>query len=74
MKKLVALILAAVALLTVGFLAGSHAVLVAPKWVEEDGGMYLVVTDFGGHEYVDLAEKPSHMYEELKFAYVLGRK
>jgi len=66
--------IAIVALFTVGFIAGSKAVINAPKWVEEDGGLYLVVTDFLGNEYVDIAEKPANMYNEFKFAYSLGRR
>ena len=62
----------AMAIFAVGYIAGSNAVINCPKWVEEDSGMMLVVMDFNGNQYVDLADKPSHMYEY--FSYCLGRR
>ena len=75
MRKSTALLLA-LALFVIGiiagYLSGAGAVISAPKWVEEDSGLLLVVTDFCGQEYVDVAEKPAHMYDEL--AYVIYRR
>lgn len=55
-----------------GYYTGSRAVLSSPKWVEEDGGLLLIVTDFDGDEYVDVADKPAHHYDEL--AFIVSRK
>ena len=73
-KVLVATFIVALvmAIFTAGYLTGSNAVIHCPKWVEEDNGMMLVVLDFNGQEYVDLANKPSHMYNF--FSYVTGRR
>lgn len=71
MKK-VFVVLTALILFILGFAAGSKAVLRSPKWVEQEAGLYLIITEFFGNEYVDIAEKPGHMYNEFSFA--LGRR
>lgn len=73
MKKFI-IILSLLAAVAVGFAAGSTAVLSAPKWVEEDSGMYLIVTDFGGQEFVDVAEKSTQQYQRFEYiAYSTAR-
>lgn len=72
MKKVILVSILVVVLFAVGFFAGCKAVLNARKWVEEDGGLYLIVTEYLGNEYVDVAEKSGHMYGE--FAFAIGRR
>lgn len=64
-------VLVAVVASVIGYGFGTRAVITAPKWVEEADGLYLIVTDFGGNEYIDIAEKAAHEYES--FAFAMGR-
>lgn len=72
MKKVIIASILAIILFVVGFLTGCNAFLNSPKWVEEEAGIYLIVTEFFGNEYVDVAEKSGHMYNQFSFA--IGRR
>lgn len=73
MKKAIIIIVALVLVFVIGFVSGAKTVLFnSPKWVEESKGQYLIVTDFFGNEYVDMADKPSHNYSY--FSYVVERR
>ena len=69
MKKAIIILVALVLVFVVGFISGSRTVLFdSPKWVEESNGLYLIVTDFMGNEYIDLADKTGHMYSYFSYA------
>lgn len=59
--KVILAILIAILLLAAAFLAGAASVISAPKWVEEDRGAYLVVTNWCGQEWLDVADKAAHL-------------
>ena len=59
--KVTLAVVASVVLLAAAFIAGAASVIFAPKWVEEDRGAYLVITNWGGQEWVDIADKASHL-------------
>jgi len=73
MKKVITLIVALVLMFILGFLVGArHVLYKCPKWVEEDCGMYLIVTEFMGNEYIDIAEKSGNCY--TYFSYAIERR
>lgn len=73
MKKVIIAIIALFLVFVLGFMSGARNVLFnSPKWVEEVHGQYLIVTDFFGHEYVDMADKTGNMYNY--FSYVVERR
>ena len=61
MKKWIALLLAAMLLLAVGFYAGFHACDNARKYVSFNAGMPSIVTVFAGHEYEYVLRKESEL-------------
>lgn len=72
MKKAIIILLAAIVLLAAGFTAGCKATISAPKWVEEEAGMYIICTEFAGHVFTDVADKATHHYNAFVFA--VGRR
>lgn len=50
-----------------GFIAGSTAVIRAPKWVETHGSMYTIVTEFMGNVYTDDAQKESEWFDSIQY-------
>ena len=69
MKKAIIILVALVLVFVIGFVSGARTVLFdSPKWVEEVHGQYLIVTDFFGNEYVDMADKTGHMYSYFSYA------
>ena len=73
MKKAIIILVALILVFIVGFVSGARTVIFdSPKWVEESNGQYLIVTDFMGNEYVDMADKTCHMYSY--FSYVVERR
>ena len=71
MKKSIVVILIVLSVI-IGFLIGSNSVIKAQKWVEEEGGLYIICTDFFGNVYEDVATKNSHCYDY--FAFDLARR
>lgn len=73
MKKVIIAIIALFLVFALGFMSGAKNVLFnSPKWVEENHGLYLVVTEFMGQEYIDVAEKPGNSY--TYFSYAIERR
>lgn len=69
MKKAIIILVALILVFIVGFMSGARTVIFdSPKWVEESNGQYLIVTDFMGNEYVDMADKTCHMYSYFSYA------
>lgn len=66
MKKSIIVVLVLLSML-IGFLIGSNSVIKAQKWVEEEGGMYIICTDFLGNIYEDVATKNGHCYDYFVF-------
>ena len=66
MKKGIIVILVIVSIVA-GYCAGSNAVIKAPKWIEEEGGLYIICTDFMGNIYEDVATKNGHCYNYFVF-------
>jgi len=56
----------------VGYVIGSNAVINSHKWVEEEGGLYIICTDFNGNVYEDVADKSSEHYNY--FCHTVGRR
>ena len=75
MKNIIVKILLVLTLIMLGVGIGTTAVLNAPKWVTEDGGLYIINTEFLGNIYEDVAEKESHMLTTHKYvAYTTERR
>ena len=73
MKKALLVILALVVVFVLGFVLGAKDVLFnSYKWVEEDKGVYLIVTEYHDQQYIDVADKGSHNYNY--FSFVLERR
>ena len=73
MKKVILALISLLVVLVIGFLCGARFVLFkCHKWVEEDHGMYLIVTEFMGNEYIDVADKPGNSY--TYFSYAIERR
>jgi len=71
-KKIIVALIFAVVGIIIGYKIGSDAVINSPKWVEEEGGLYIICTDFNGNVYEDVADKASTHYSY--FCHTVGRR